>query len=719
MKILFSILFFLVLIPGIQAQNGPEPVRLTDMLQIKTAANISLKKDGSAAVFTVTSIVPDEKNKLDYKYETQLYRVDADGNVAPMQVTYAKEGAGQATWSPDGKQLAFVRTVEEKPQIFLLYMDGGEPLQLTKFKSGANNPKWSPDGRQLLFSSSVPFQTLLKANATEKSMYLPAWPYEKPGFTGNENLIFDSSRGNPDGNITDIRNYLQNNEADKKAIVLNKLNFQNEMGISSEMNFNQFYKVNVVAGATPVAVIRGFNRYSNVDFTPDGKHLIISGDVDSLENPDRSLENEIFIADADGRNIKLLLGAKGISYTNATVSTTGKWMAFVYGPTSFVSVPTLALIPLNGSEKDIVNIEFDRSINSMKWSSDDRFLYFSGPSNGGAPLYRLNISTKKVEQLSDVNSGILSFDMVGNKIIFSKTEVANPCELYMADADFKNVKQLSNFNDWVKQKKLSFPEKKTFVNEKGMTVEYWVMKPTDFSAGKKYPLLLNIHGGPSAMWGPGELSMWHEFQYFAAKGYGITYANPRGSGGYGLDFLKGNINDWGAGPTSDVLTGLDKAVALGWADTSKLLVTGGSYAGYLVAWIISHDKRFAAACSQRGVYDLATFFGEGNAWRLVPNYFGGYPWEAKTKEILVRESPITYVSNITTPYIIFHGGNDRRTGFVQGEMMYRSLKVLGRPVEYVVHPGATHEITRAGDNRQRMDQMLRTYEFFQRYITTK
>jgi dipeptidyl aminopeptidase/acylaminoacyl peptidase len=210
--------------------------------------------------------------------------------------------------------------------------------------------------------------------------------------------------------------------------------------------------------------------------------------------------------------------------------------------------------------------------------------------------------------------------------------------------------------------------------------------------------------------------MWHEFQFFCAKGYGVVYCNPRGSGGYGLDFLRANIKDWGAGPTSDVLTALDKTVAEGWADTGRLVVSGGSYAGYLVAWIVGHDHRFKAACAQRGVYDLATFFGEGNAWRLVPNYFGGYPWEPATKAILQRESPITYVANITTPLIIFHGENDRRTGFVQGEMLYRSLKVLGRPVEYVRHPGATHELTRSGDNRQRIDQMLRTYEFFERYI---
>jgi len=338
-------------------------------------------------------------------------------------------------------------------------------------------------------------------------------------------------------------------------------------------------------------------------------------------------------------------------------------------------------------------------------------------SNGGAPLYRVNLENKKVEQLSDFNIGIGSFDVQANKVVYVKTSISSPFELYSADADMKNEKRLTTFNaDWIRDKKLSIPEKHSFTNSKGMQIEYWVMKPTNYEAGKKYPMLLEIHGGPSAMWGPGESSMWHEFQYFCSRGYGVVYCNPRGSGGYGVDFLRANINDWGAGPTSDVLTSLDKAVAEGWADTSKLLVTGGSYAGYLVAWIIAHDKRFKAACSQRGVYDLATFFGEGNAWRLVPNYFGGYPWEQKTKENLERESPITYVQNITTPYIIFHGDNDRRTGFVQSEMLYRSLKALGRPVEYVRHPNATHEITRSGDNRQRIDQMLRTYEFFERWI---
>jgi len=686
------------------------------MLKIKTPANVTLNKDGSKAVFIVTAIEPDGESKVEYKYVTQIWIVNTDGNSAPKQLT-SKENSSQPAFSPDGKQISFSRFVDGKPQIFLLSLDGGEAMQLTKFKYGASNAKWSPDGKQILFSAGITLKELLKDSVLNPNKEIPNWSFEKPGFDKNQQLKSSSAKADPDGNIEEIRAYLDNNAVDRKAKVVTKLNFLDETDVSTDVSFTQFFVTDAKTDAKPIAVTKGFYRFNFADFTPDGKQLIIGADIDSLENADRSLESEIFIANADGSNLRKLLGEEGKSYNSPRISPLGKWLAFQSGTTSFVNVPVLSIMPLNGSVKDAVDIPFDRNKGNLVWSADEKFIYFNAQSNGGAPIYRANVSTKKVEQLTDYNSGINSFDIVNDKMIFVKTEVADPFEVYLADASAKNQKRISSYNtDWIAAKKLSIPEKHMFKNEKGMEIEYWVMKPTNYEAGKKYPLLLNIHGGPSAMWGPGESSMWHEFQFFCSKGYGVVYCNPRGSGGYGLDFLRGNINDWGTGPTKDVLTSLDKAVAEGWADTSKLVVTGGSYAGYLVAWIIAHDHRFKAACSQRGVYDLATFFGEGNAWRLVPNYFGGYPWEPATKAILQRESPITYVQNITTPYIIFHGDNDRRTGFVQSEMLYHSLKVLGRPVEYVRHPGGTHELTRSGNNRQRIDQMLRTYEFFERYI---
>lgn len=674
------------------------------MLKIKSVGEIRLNKDGSQAAFTVTSIEPE------YKYSTQIYLAPTDGSAAPRQLT-AKDNATQPAWSPDGKQLAFVRTVDGKAQIFLLSLNGGEATQFTRFRYGASSPKWSPDGKELLFVSHIGLTDLLKDSILNPNHEGPHWPFEKPGSAFQTN----SARPNPDGSPEEIRAWLESNVADKKAKVIDRLSFQDEMEVNPDFSFSQWFVQSTQPSSTPVPVTHGFYDYNSVDYTPDGKQLLISADIDSTEHPDRVLESEIFLADRDGRNLHLLLGEKGTTYNSPRLSPSGRWLAFQSGPVSFVSVPQLTIMELKTGVRS--NIRIDRTTGNYVWSPDDRYLYFTALSNGGTPIYRVTLPTLKVEQLLNYDSGTGSFDLRGEHLVFSRTEVADPSELYASDISLQSPKPLTHLNtDWLAARSLSLPEKHEFKNSIGETVEYWVMKPNNYKAGQKYPLLLDIHGGPSAMWGPGESSMWHEFQYFCSRGYGVVYCNPRGSGGYGIDFLRANVKDWGAGPAGDVLTALDKAVAEGWADTSKLVVSGGSYAGYLTAWIVGHDHRFKAACAQRGVYDLATFFGEGNAWRLVPNYFGGYPWEPATKAILQRESPITYVENITTPLIIFHGENDRRTGFVQGEMLFRSLKALNRPVEYVRHPGATHEITRSGDNRQRMDQMLRTYEFFERYI---
>jgi dipeptidyl aminopeptidase/acylaminoacyl peptidase len=708
---------FFLLIPFIGfSQNTGNLIKITDMLKIKQMSGLSISPDGNKAVFVLNSIEPEGDSKLEFKYNNQLFIVPMDGSSAPIALTN-KESAGQPAWSPNGKQLAFVRTVEGKPQIFILSFDGGEPIQLTKFKYGAGSPKWSPDGKKILFTTSIPLKDLLKDSLLNPNKLLPKWSMEKPGFEKNEFLKPSTAKADPDGNTDEIRAYLDLNVADKKAKVINKLNFQEEATTSGDLAFTNLFMVSVEPNAMPMAVSKGFYRFGNAEFTPDGSKIIFSGNMDSMQHPDRALESQLFMANADGSNMKVLLSEVGKTYTSPKISPSGKWLAFQVGAVSFVDVPALAIMPLNGLASDITILPFDRNKGGLNWSADEKFIYFTAQSNGGAPIFRVDVKTKTVEQLTESAAGISSYDLYNNKLVFVKTEVANPFELYTSDAMGKNASRISGFNyDWVSKKQLSFPEKKTFKNEKGLTVEYWVMKPANYVAGKKYPAIVDIHGGPSAMWGPGESSMWHEFQYYAAKGYVVVYGNPRGSGGYGAEFLRANVNDWGTGPTSDVLTSLDLAAKEGFIDTSRLAVTGGSYAGYLVAWIISHDQRFKAACSQRGVYDLNTFFGEGNAWRLVPNYFGGYPWEEKSKAILARESPITYVANIHTPYIIFHGENDLRTGVIQGEMLYRSLKVLGRTVEYVRHPGGTHELTRTGNNRQRIDQMLRTVEFFERFI---
>ncbi|HEY2722565.1 MAG TPA: S9 family peptidase, partial [Chitinophagaceae bacterium] len=214
-------IFFIA--PYCYSQSNKEPVKVTDMLRIKSINGINISKDGSKAVFTVTAIEPDEYSKGDYDYENQVWMVNTDGNSTPRQLT-TKEGASQAEWRPDGKQIAFVRLADGKPQIFLLSLDGGEAVQLTKFKYGAGSPKWSPDGKELLFSSNISLNDLLKDSILNPTHSIPTWPYEKPGFNKNEELKASNIKPDPDGNIDEIRAYLENDVTDKKAKVVDKLN---------------------------------------------------------------------------------------------------------------------------------------------------------------------------------------------------------------------------------------------------------------------------------------------------------------------------------------------------------------------------------------------------------------------------------------------------------------------------------------------------------------
>lgn len=700
------------------AQERSASIQVTDMLQIQRINQLDISPDKKRILFNVQKIKVRDDDASDYTYDNQLWIASKEQQYALKQLTYSEQNPSHPSFSPDGKDILFVRAVKGKPQLFVMSLSGGEPMQLTDFKYGVSGPKWSPSGNKIVFSATIKMDELIQDSLLNPTKQLPLWLSEKPGFTDNTYLGKPEEKGNPNGNLAEIRAYLAQNERVHKAKVINKVQFQGEASASGEMHFTHLFVVDVldsVLSAKPKPITTGFNSYSDPYFYNDNE-VVANAKLSDTIFPDRVLESAIYKINLLDQAKQKLLGEKEHSYRIGSVSPSGKYLIYSESNIASPKVPKIRLMDLLKIE-DLHSIDLDRNMDNFKWVSSEDQVYFTAQFNGGVPLFRFSLRGAKLEKLSTENMGVEDYVIGEKNLIYAKTSVENPSELEMADMDMKQSKVISTFNSsWLQGKELSLPEKHVFKNEEGMDIEYWVMKPLGFQKGKKYPLLLEIHGGPSAMWGPGESSMWHEYQFFCARGYGVVYCNPRGSGGYGENFLRANMDNWGKGPASDVLEALDRTVAEGWADTSRLVLTGGSYAGYLVSWIIGHDQRFKAACSQRGVYDLKTFFGEGNAWRLVPNYFGGYPWEEKTLAIIERESPINYVSNIKTPYIIFHGENDLRTGVIQSEMLYKSLKVLGRPVEYVRHPGATHEITRSGDNRQRIDQMLRTYEFFERFI---
>lgn len=697
------------------AQNGTQKIQVTDLTRLQQVVSVSASPDGSKAIYVLRTIEPNAENKLEYDYRNHLYLVDLQANATPRALTHGPESISSPAFSPDGKSIAFTRSVKSKPQIFILPLDGGEAWQLTDAPNGAGEPRFSPDGKKILYSVSLNFSTLLNDTILNPGRAVPAWSMEKPGFPKNEYLNRDKKiKPNPDGNLDEIRAYLDKDVEDRKAKVFNRLNFQGEATVEPEIQFSHLSIIEVKEGAKATPVTKGFWSYRQGGWAPDGQRIWAVTGKDRTQHPDREQESTIVNMNLDGSAEKVILGEKDKSFGNYELSNDGKTLAAILSTPNLLSFSQIIVADANGANLKVV--AFDRSTNSIAWSKDDKYLYINAPSNGGVPLYRMDAKTRKIEQLSDYETGINAFDLSSSKIVYSKTEVLNPSDLYFADLNMKNPVQLSHHNEvWLKDRKLSLPEKRVYTNSKGLKVEYWIMKPTFMEPGKKYPLVLQLHGGPTAMWGPGEFSMWHELQYFCSQGYGVVYPNQRGSGGYGKDFQFSNYRDWGPGPQEDALAACADAAKSAWVDTAKQVITGGSYAGYLTAWIIAHDHRFKAAFAQRGVYDLTTFMGEGNAWRLVPNYFG-LPWEDEKKTRIDAESPYTFVDKIRTPFLIKHGENDLRTGVIQSQMMFRSLKYLEKDVEYVLMPGGTHELSRSGNVRQRIDRILRIYEFFGRYI---
>ncbi|CCH02250.1 peptidase S9 prolyl oligopeptidase active site domain protein [Fibrella aestuarina BUZ 2] len=709
-------------------------ILVTDLTRIKQLGEIRLSPNGTQALYTLTSIEAADQ-PFEFDYRTHVYLTSTTPGSAPKALTRGTESARQPVWSPDGQSVVFSRTVKGKPQLFVMPLGGGEAYQLTSLPYGASNPQVSPDGKRILFSSTASFTELQTDTLLNPTRQAPKWSLEKPGLAGYVPNPKETVKPNPDGSLTEVWAYLAKDVDDKKAKVINRLNFQGESTTEPMMSFQHLYVVDFRTDGpmpTPKAITRGFASYQAAVWHPNGQVILAVTDRDPAQHPDREVDNAIVAIAADGSGtVTPVVSEAGKSFANPTPSPDGKRLAYLGGNSRGVDFAPLMVADLTGTTiSNAKEIVFDRAAGNLRWANVPApttgkrksagaagytTLYFTAPSDGGFPIYRLN-QQGVTERLSPFELGLTSFDVANGRMVYSQTSIDDPAALYTATPDFTTPALLNAPNaDWLAGKTLSRPEKHVYTNSKGQAVDYWIMKPANYVAGRTYPLILNMHGGPTAMWGPGEQSMWHEFQYLCAQGYGIVYANPRGSGGYGQAFQRANYRDWGTGPTEDVLAAATAAAREAWVDTSRQVITGGSYAGYLTAWIVAHDNRFKAAFAQRGVYDLTTFMGEGNAWALVPNYFG-LPWEPGAQAVLDANSPYSFVQNIKTPLLIKHGENDLRTGVIQSEMLYKSLKILNRPVEYVRMPGATHELSRTGNVRQRIDRLLRIYEFFERFV---
>lgn len=738
-----SILAFALALSGLSFGQTPAtpPTSITagDLLQVKVLEAPALSPDGAWVVYTVRSIEPKSATPDEWVYHTHLWLAATDGAQPARQLTRNATQNSAPDWHPDGRRIAFVRgsdTPGEKAQIHVLSLDGGEAVAWTRLETGAGAPQWSPDGRRLMFQSTLSEAQLRAALETARQPSAPPWPSERSHREPLDTANWKNQRSGgkktdstatpplasaqPDGTPAERREWLARNEADGNPRVLTRPTFLAEGDLQPDLSFSTVYVMEAQADATPKAIALGYDALGSARWLPNGREVVVLAPRSIKEHPDRARERSVAIVNVETGALRTVLEGLGESYAAPTPSPDGAWIGVLLqegGPFSF-DPPKVAVVPTQGGRLEALTPLLDRSVQAFKWTPDSDAIVFSYIHEGGFPLGRVGLADRTVQTLTDrADWGIRAFDLDRKQLVQVVTHPGNPSELHVASPRGNASRALTTHNQsWISGRRLAVMEAHRRVNSVGQATQFWTMRPADSVPGQKHPLLLQIHGGPSAMWGPGEDSMWLEFQYFAAQGYALVFGNPRGSGGYGREFQRANHSNWGAGPAADVLGFADFAARLPWVDPTRQVITGGSYGGYLTAWIIAHDHRFKAAVAQRGVYDLVTFFGEGNAWRLVPLYFGGYPWQKPVRDLLERESPLTYVEQIRTPLLIQHGDVDFRTGVIQSQMLYQSLKVLERPVEYTRYPRATHEMSRTGEPRQRLDSLVRYEEFFRRHL---
>jgi dipeptidyl aminopeptidase/acylaminoacyl peptidase len=677
-----------------------------DLFDFVWIANPELSPEGSRVAFTRVNC--DEKRM---GYETAIWIAATDGKEAPLRMTNGKHDA-HPRWSPDGKQLVFVRAGDKdesgkpKPaQIAMLSLAGGEARIITDLPKGASDPVWSPDGKRIAFVSSTTQEDIQKAQR-KKNAAKPADTQTDSEHESDVHVISRAVyRSNDEGYLDPKRHahiwvidVATASDELPKPVQLTTGNFdEGELFWSHDSSRIYFLTQRIdepyyevpstdiysvpAAGGNPEKLVTLPMAIGDVVLSPDGRKMAFHG---SVTRPIRSYSQpDLWVMD-------VVPGAKP---QNLTADYDFDMGASVFGDNA---------APRGGGGR------------TLYWSPDSRSLFDIVSKQGLTPLVRVDAQTGNVTEITRGDQAVLDFS-VNTDASTLVALVSSPVmigDLFAISGDGAQTR-LTDFNRklW-SQLNLTEPEEINYTSFDGKRIQGWIQKPPDFDPQKKYPLILNIHGGPHAAYG------WvfdHEFQWMAAKGYVVLYINPRGSTGYGQEF--GNIIQYHypGDDYRDLMIGVDEVLKRGYVDEKKLGVTGGSGGGVLTDWTITHTERFAAAVSQRDISSWASWWYTADFTLFQPNWFKAPPFE--DPQDYDSRSAITFVKNIHTPVLFVLGESDYRTPQDSGgEQLFRALKYMKRPTAMVVFPRETHELSRSGEPWHRIERLQYIVGWFDKWM---
>ena len=679
----------------IPARGQGRPITERDLLAFHWIADPQISPDGSVIAYTLVSV-----SDKDNRYETAVWMVPTRAGAEPQRLT-AGPRDGSPRWAPDGRVLAFSRAADDTSaaQLYLLSLAGGEPRRLTDLAKGASGAAvWSPDGHTIAFTST----TLPRDTAA---------------------AVRDSAAKKL---LSDVH-------------VVTRAEYRsNDRGWLDPARHDHIWRVDATAGGeNPVAaqqLTSGDFDEGSLAWTRDGSAIIFESDRVAepyYDNPDA----DAYTVPAGGGAISKIIDIDG-PVRGAVPSPDGQIYAFSgwINPAHRQSYTQAGLFLYRHGTAEALTRGGDADVgsaltgdqhpprggggNPLVWSADGRTVVSAMTSHGRSNLIRFDIASGHADSLTTGAQDVIAYSATpdGQRFAVTIGDAAHIGDLYSLDAASHTLVQLTHVNDalW-SGLRVPAPERIVYRSFDGTPIEAWVYKPADFTAGKRYPLILNIHGGPHAAYGE---TFFHEAAVMAARGYVLLTPNPRGSTSYGEHF--GNIIQYHypGDDYRDLMIGVDTLIARGYIDPQRMGVTGGSGGGLLTNWVVGHTHRFAAAVSMRSIADWAAWWYSADFTLFTPSWFREPPF--RDPQDYARRSPITYIEQVTTPLMLIEGEADSRTPSGSGGMtMFRALKALHKTTVMVSFPGETHELSRSGKPRHRVERLEHILNWFDKYLQNK
>ncbi len=641
-------ILLLFLLTALPVFTQKKPFALADLYRLKGVEDPQFSPDGRQIAFVVQ-----EHTLAKGTTNAEIYIMRSDG-LDVRRMTNNPAADTHPRWSPDGLSIMFVSTRRNGAQAWLLPVDGGEPRQLTDFSAGVGGPIWSPDGRTIAFTSEV-FPECASSDSCNKS------------------ITETMTKGPLQAHMADrllYRHWTSWKDGRRSHILL----FNIQQKTYRDLTPGDFDAPAFSLGGVGFA------------FSPDGKEICFVANRD--RNESETTNKDLFVVPAAGGAVVNLTASNSAYDGDPAYSPDGKYLAYRKQTVPGYEADRFRIAVLDRATQQSVVLtdEFDYWVNDIQWSPDSRGILFTADVRGHVPLHRVDRTTRSITTVIDPKA-IDAFTIApgGKEIAFTRRSVGEPTEIWKAGMDGKDLRRLTFFNQAIADSVDIRPAEELWIpSSSGKRIHTFIVKPAGFDPARKYPLILNVHGGPQSQWADAFRGDW---QVYPGSGYIVAFPNPHGSTGYGQEFTAGISGDWGGKVYQDVMAVTDSLARLPYVDAGRMGAMGWSYGGYMMMWLEGHTDRFKALAAMMGVYNLTAMHGTTEELWFPEYDLGGTPWDSGLYE---QWSPNRFVKNFKTPCLVITGERDYRVSYTQSLEFFTGLQRMRVPSRLVVFKNDGH-----------------------------